>query len=66
MWGEIDHSLKYEMNVGLDDAFIRRTHIFSLDPEEGLRIYETVADRMADILGWSQEEKKKQIERYFH
>ncbi len=66
LWGELDHSINYEMSVGLDDFLIRRTHIFSLSSDQGLSVSESIADRMAAKLNWSVEEKQKQIERYHH
>jgi len=64
LWGELDYALAREMTVGLDDFVIRRTHLFSLDREQGQSIIGEVADRMALALGWSAEEVKRQKSRY--
>lgn len=66
LWGELDHTINYEMTVGLDDFLIRRTHLFSLDPDQGLSVSESIADRMAGKLNWTPEEKQAQIDRYHH
>jgi glycerol-3-phosphate dehydrogenase len=64
IWGQLDYALKHEMTIALDDFLIRRTHLFSLDRKQALDIHEEVASRLATKLGWSEEEKKAQIERY--
>ena len=64
VWGELTYAVDYEMSVALDDFLIRRTHVFSLDPEHGLGVYQEAADRLANRLGWSVDEKKTQIDRY--
>ncbi len=62
--GELTYAVDYEMSVALDDFLIRRTHVFSLDPEHGLGVYQEAADRLANRLRWSVDEKKTQIDRY--
>lgn len=64
IWGELDYALTHEMTVALDDFLIRRTHLFSLDPRQALDVHEEIASRLAKRLGWSEEEKRSQIERY--
>ncbi|KAA3612527.1 MAG: glycerol-3-phosphate dehydrogenase [Calditrichaeota bacterium] len=64
LWGEIDYCCHYEMTLALDDFLMRRTHLFSLDPNQAQDVHLAVADRMAEILDWSGKEKKRQIENY--
>jgi len=64
VWGELDYALDREMVVGLDDFLIRRTHIFSLDPQHGRGVYEEIARRMQKVLNWDDVELKRQVERY--
>ena len=64
VWGELTYAFRHEMVMGLDDFLIRRTHLFSLDPKQAWDIHEAVADKMGELLGWSQSDKKMQIERY--
>ncbi len=66
VWGELYYSIDYEMCVALDDFLIRRTHIFSLNPEHGVSVHEAIADRIADRLALSGVQKRDQIERYKH
>ena len=64
IWGELDYALDHEMTMALDDFLIRRTHLFSLDRKQALDVHEEIASRLAQKLGWSEEEKQAQIERY--
>jgi glycerol-3-phosphate dehydrogenase len=64
IWGELDYALEHEMAMALDDFLIRRTHLFSLDSKHGFYLHEEIASRLAQKLGWSNEEKRKQIEGY--
>ena len=64
IWGELDYALQHEMTLSLDDFMIRRTHLFSLDRKQALDIHEEVASQLSKKLGWTEEEKKVQIERY--
>ena len=43
---------------------IRRTQIFFRDYEQGLGAVERVASRMAQLIGWSDDEKHKSIDEY--
>ncbi len=64
LWGELDYALAREMCVGLDDFAIRRTHLFSLDHDQGQAVLEEMAGRMADVLGWKEAEIEQQKKRY--
>lgn len=64
IWGELDYAIEHEMTMALDDFLIRRTHLFSLDRNQALGVHEEIASRLAKKLGWSEEEKQTQIERY--
>jgi len=63
VWGELAYALDHEMTVALDDFLIRRTHIFSLEKNQGLDVYPEIADKLQTRLGWSDEEKQRQIDR---
>lgn len=64
IWAQLNYAIDYEMTISLDDFFIRRTHIFSLDWNQGTQVVKECADRMGKTLQWSEEEKQKQIEKY--
>ena len=52
------------MTIAVDDFLIRRTHLFSLDRKQALDVHDKIASHLAKKLGWSEEEKQTQIERY--
>lgn len=64
LWGELYYSINHEMCLALDDFLIRRTHIFSLDPDHGQSVHEEIADRMRHYLSLSETQKQTQIHRY--
>lgn len=64
LWGELTYAVEHEMTVALDDFLIRRTHIFSLDPDQGLGVYQQVLERLSQRLGWSTDIQQAQVERY--
>ncbi|MCP4414845.1 MAG: hypothetical protein GY808_19985, partial [Gammaproteobacteria bacterium] len=39
LWGEINYCCEHEMTVALDDFLMRRTHLFSLDPNQALDVH---------------------------
>ena len=50
--------------MALEDVMIRRTQLFFKDRNQGLDCLDTVANEMGELLGWNEEEKHRQIERY--
>jgi glycerol-3-phosphate dehydrogenase len=60
---EIEHAVKNEWCLTLSDFMIRRTQLQLLE-HQGLDCAEKVANIMADYLGWSDREKKKQFTSY--
>ena len=61
---QVYFSVQQEMAMALEDVMIRRTQLFFKDRNQGLDCVETVANEMAKLLGWSEEERRHQIERY--
>ena len=59
----VEHYVGREWAVHLDDVMVRRTswHYYFVDAP---RIAERVADWMGELLGWSIEERKAEMERY--
>ncbi|MCB0283626.1 MAG: glycerol-3-phosphate dehydrogenase [Calditrichaeota bacterium] len=64
VWGEITYAINHEMAMSLDDIMLRRLHLFSLDKKQGWDAHRVIAERMASVLGWSDQEKESQIKRY--
>lgn len=61
---QIDFGVREEMAASVSDILIRRTQIFFRDHDQGLGSVDKVADRMAELIGWSDTEKQKSIEAY--
>lgn len=61
---QVHFSVQQEMAMALEDVMIRRTQLFFKDCNQGLDCLETVANEMGELLGWDEEEKRHQIERY--
>ena len=61
---QVDFGVREELAASVSDIMIRRTQIFFRDHQQGLGSVEKVADRMAELIGWSEEEKRKSIDDY--
>ena len=61
---QVDHSVETELAATVRDFFIRRTQIFFRDRDQGLTAVETVAARMRELLGWSEDAETREILAY--
>jgi glycerol-3-phosphate dehydrogenase len=61
---EVVHSSRAEMALTLEDMLARRTRIAIEDRWRGVEVVEEVADLMALQLGWSDGQKREQINAY--
>lgn len=61
---EVVHSTRRELPQTIADLLIRRLHLFYETPDHGEASARGVAELMAPELGWSNEEKERQVERY--
>ncbi len=61
---QVDFGVKEELAASVSDIMIRRTQIFFRDRDQGLGAVDKVADRMAELIGWSDAEKQKSIDDY--
>jgi len=61
---QVDHSVETEVAVTVRDFFIRRTQVFFRDRDQGLTAVETVAGRMRELLGWTEDTETKEILAY--
>ena len=61
---QVDFGVREELAASVSDTMIRRTQIFFRDFEQGLGSVEKVATRMAQLIGWSEEERQKSIDGY--
>jgi glycerol-3-phosphate dehydrogenase len=60
---EIDHQVRHEKAVTLNDIMLRRTQL-QLSDEQGMDCVENIANRLAEILGWSSERRDAEISHY--
>ncbi len=63
VWGELTYALEHEMTLALDDFLIRRTHIFSLEKNQGLDVYPKILPVLSRRLEWTKKEEEKQVAR---
>jgi glycerol-3-phosphate dehydrogenase len=60
---QVEHAVESEWALSLGDVLLRRTGL-GLSACQGLDCLETVADWVAPLLGWSHEERARQIAAY--
>jgi glycerol-3-phosphate dehydrogenase len=61
---QVDFAVREELAASVSDVMIRRTQIFFRDRQQGLQTVDKVAARMAELIGWSDEEKQRSIDAY--
>ncbi|MGB5286348.1 MAG: glycerol-3-phosphate dehydrogenase C-terminal domain-containing protein, partial [Polyangiales bacterium] len=61
---QVDFGVREELAASVSDIMIRRTQIFFRDLQQGLGSVEKVATRIAELIGWSDEERQKSIDAY--
>ncbi|MGH7899808.1 MAG: glycerol-3-phosphate dehydrogenase/oxidase [Candidatus Binatia bacterium] len=61
---EVDHAVESEMAMHLCDVLERRLRLLLFTPDRGLGVTETVADRMATLLGWDRRQRDREIAEY--
>ena len=61
---EARYAVTHEGALHVEDILTRRTRISIESWDRGVAAAPAVADLVADVLGWSEEEKKEEVERY--
>ena len=61
---QVDFAVDEELAATVSDIMIRRTQIFFRDFDQGLSAAEKVADRMATLIGWDEDERKRWLDAY--
>lgn len=56
----VDWSVTRELAQTVSDVMTRRTQLFFRDRDQGLGAVDAVADRMAELLGWSEERRTQE------
>jgi glycerol-3-phosphate dehydrogenase len=61
---EVRYAVQGEMAMTLTDFFTRRASIFYWMRDGGLSVADAVATEMAALLGWSDDERSRQVAAY--
>ena len=61
---QVDWAVREELAATVSDVLTRRTQLFFKGDDQGLDAAEKVADRMAELLGWSAERRAEMLARY--
>jgi glycerol-3-phosphate dehydrogenase len=64
IWAEVDHAVDVDLARTIDDVLMRRIPLGLRARGQGLAVVERVAERLAARLGWSDAERRRQIEAY--
>ncbi len=62
--GEVVHAVRHECALTIADVLTRRLRLAIWRPGQGLPAAETVSRLMGSELGWSEEERAAEVERY--
>lgn len=61
---EVVYAVQSEGALHLDDVLARRTHLATEAVDRGLAAAPIVADLMAEVLGWSREQREVELSKY--
>ena len=61
---QIDHAVQQELCATVTGALQLRTQLYFRDRDQGLTCAARVAERMGDLLSWSEEEREDQVAAY--
>ncbi len=61
---QVDWAVHRELASTVEDVLHRRTQLFFRDEDQGLGASEAVADRLAQLLGWTSEERAASLADY--
>ena len=61
---QVYYAVKNELAISVSDVLLRRTQMFYRDFNQGLDCLDKVADLMAELHGWSEKVRQKEIEAY--
>lgn len=64
VWAEVEFAMRHDRARTVDDVLSRRAPLLLVGRDQGLDVCERVADRMAAHLGWSADERARQVAGY--
>lgn len=64
VWAEIDFAVQHDLAVTLEDVLGRRVPLLLTSRDQGLSVCERVADRMAELCGWDEALRRRNLDEY--
>jgi glycerol-3-phosphate dehydrogenase len=64
VWAELPYAVQHEMACTLEDFLMRRLHVLWFARDNGRAVVQEAADKMGALLGWSAQEKERQVAQY--
>ncbi len=64
VWAEVDFAVHDDLAKNVDDVLSRRIPLLLVGREQGLDIAARVADRLAELLDWSPDQRDTELARY--
>ncbi len=64
LWAEVDFAVQQDLARTIDDVLSRRVPLLLVGRDQGLDVCERVAARMQVLLGWTDDERARQVESY--
>ncbi|MCL4396628.1 MAG: glycerol-3-phosphate dehydrogenase [Chloroflexi bacterium] len=64
IWAEVVYAVQHEMALTITDVLERRLHVLNESSDMGLGVAPQVAARMAALLGWDNDETKRELNAY--
>ena len=66
IWAELHYSVESELCYTPSDFLRRRTQLLLRTRDQGMGVAPETARRMAELLGWNEEQTKSRLEEYAH
>ena len=64
LWAEVVFAFRHDLARTVDDVLARRIPLLLVGVQQGLDVVERVASMGAEILGWNEETREREIARY--
>ena len=64
VWAEVPFAVTHDFALRVDDVLRRRTLVFLKDKDQGLEVAPRAAELMGKLLGWDEERRAAEVERY--
>jgi glycerol-3-phosphate dehydrogenase len=64
VWAEIDFAVRHDLARTVDDVLSRRVPLLLVGRDQGLDVVDRVADRVGELLEWSETTRAQEVARY--